>query len=225
MATTRRPNAAALTQWITRLTVALVESGLVDAQNFPVTIAENGKELVSFPNSPGAVALSLSTYRDLYEVQFTRDSYNFLMLDGALVQMHYEFEHGALTSHRLAFLPSPDLVDFQLDPELYLAETPYLDIVGSQATTTPIRFDYDARDGAPRELVHPASHLTIGQYQHCRIPVSGPVSPGHFVDFVIRHFYTGMELPAVECSLTFAQAFARSITAAEERVLHLNLIQ
>lgn len=53
------------------------------------------------------------------------------------------------------------------------------------ALRSPMRFDYDP--GAAG-VDHPAGHLHVS-HQQCRIPVFGPVSLGHFVRFVFRHFY------------------------------------
>ena len=53
----------------------------------------------------------------------------------------------------------------------------------------PIRFEYDCRDEVVKALNHPESHVTIGQYHDCRIPVNRPLTPSHFVDFIVRNFY------------------------------------
>lgn len=222
MSTDRRCTPQSLVQWIKNITIALVEHGLVDGQNFPLLRRLDKTTIVSFPNSDGARALSQGSYRDLYELQLAEDAYNLRMLDGAIIQLTYEFLGNALLSHRLAFLPSPDLIDYQNNDDLYVGALPFADLVGSHALPAPLRFDYDARKGVPQDLVHPASHLTIGQYQHCRVPVRGPINPAVFLDFVVRHFYTGMELPTISFDFDFASGFRDSITETERGILHLS---
>ena len=92
-----------------------------------------------------------------------------------------------LQRHRLAFFSSPHLDDFQNDPEVYLDDELYADVVARSVVSFPLRFDY--HDRGDQELVHPKSHLTLGQYRNCRIPVSAPMSPFWFMDFVLRNFY------------------------------------
>ncbi|WP_454857553.1 DUF2290 domain-containing protein [Promicromonospora soli] len=211
-----------MSQWITNITTKLVETGLVDDQNFPVTREHNGVDVVTYPNANGSLVLGQSSYRDLYELQYAEDAYNLRMLDGALVQMSYEFRGSQIETHRLAFLPSPDLLEYQNDPELYLGEWAYADVVGGQALPVPIRLDFDGRPGVARNLVHPVTHLTLGQYQNCRIPATSPMTPGLFLDFIVRHFYTGMADPGAHFDLDFANGFDSSITDDERRLIHLH---
>jgi len=139
------------------------------------------------------------------------------MLDGAMLQMVYEFAGRELVRHRLAFLPSPNLLDFQNDPELYVEELMYADVVENGVVTVPLRFDYDGRDGVAIELDHPLSHLTLGQYSGCRIPVTAGVTPHAFIDFVLRGFYktaaSSIGAPVVR--------FPECISAGERQVVHV----
>ena len=52
---------------------------------------------------------------------------------------------------------------------------------------TSIRYDFNIEQG--KELVHPVSHLHIGQENDVRIPMSFIMTPQTFVAFVIRHCY------------------------------------
>lgn len=152
-------------------------------------------------------ALRATSYADLYEKQARDRAFNFVLLDKALVQISYEFDRRQLVKHRLAFLPSPSLVEFQNDPEFYLREHLYGDVVGLQSVAVPLRFDFDRTAAADR---HPPSHLTIGQYQHCRIPVSGPITPTVFVDFLVRHFYETPAMARLEIDLELDRRFELS---------------
>jgi hypothetical protein len=70
---------------------------------------------------------------------------------------------------------------------LYEQDELYADIMAQRLVRFPIRFDYAPRQA--KGIVHPASHMTLGQYEYCRIPVAGPVGPNTFAMFVIRNFY------------------------------------
>lgn len=53
--------------------------------------------------------------------------YDLQLLDGALVQVRFEFQMGKpgdLQRSRLAYLPAPDLTRFQVDSDMYLNEAP-----------------------------------------------------------------------------------------------------
>ncbi len=111
------------------------------------------------------------------------------MLDGALIQMSYRVKNDLVETHRLAFFPSPYLEGFQNEPDLYIEELVYAEVIWKNIVPFPLRFDFDSREGVYEELRHPKSHLTLGQYKNCRIPVCAPLTPYHFVSFLLRHFY------------------------------------
>lgn len=147
--------------------------------------------------------------------------YNAKMLDGALIQMTYEFVNTSLRRHRLAFFPSPILEEFQQYPDIYFNDEIHGDITSRYIDPIPLRFDYDSREGSYKELVHPKSHLSLGQYRNCRIPVTSPMTPMWFADFVLRNFYDtkqkryAEDLPKDNCS------FPESIFSAERNIVHI----
>ncbi len=53
----------------------------------------------------------------------------------------------------------------------------------------PVRFDFSDDPERFIEVHHPYSHLTLGQFKNCRIPVCAPVSPFVFGGFILRNFY------------------------------------
>lgn len=188
--TKRPPTYRKIFSEITELTKFLMECGLADDQNFPVIDqASSNKFAVSFPTGGFASMLKNSAYQDTYEHQLRQRLYNARMLDGALIQMSYEFVGDRIERYRLAFLPSPSLLEFQNNPELYMEEVLYADVVDKRAVTVPLRFDFDDREGVSHSLVHPKSHLTLGQYSNCRIAAAAPITPYLFVEFVLRSFY------------------------------------
>ena len=212
-------------QEINRATAALVESGLADDQNPAYeTQVGTGEYLVRYPRYATIGSAPRNTpYGETYRGLRRMRSFNVLMLDGAMLQMEYEFRDRRLMRHRLAFLPSPDLLEYQNHPEIYLQERMYADVVEKSVVTVPCRFDYDNRVGVAVDLEHPVSHLTLGQYTACRIPVSSGVTPHAFIDFVLRSFYntasSGVDLRLPKPLLRFDVC----ITPAERRTIHMSV--
>jgi hypothetical protein len=208
---------------INALIAALVEVGLAGDQNFAFQRpSREGRREVTFPKSEYvSVALKNLGYSEIYALLAQERAYNAKMPDGAIVQMSYEFKGESLIRHRLAFFPSPSLEEFQNNPELYLEDELYADVVARNLVPLPVRFDYDDRDAVHQELTHPKSHLTLGQYENCRIPVTSPVPPSWFMDFILRNFYHTAfqrycdDLP--ECG----GVFERSIRPSEQDVVHV----
>jgi hypothetical protein len=173
---------------IQRLTGDIIAAGICNDQNYP-----NMKELphggadISISNIETNIYLKNVSYYDMYDEMHGLRAYNLKMIDGALILMQYRFVNEKLISHRLSFFPSPNLFSFQNEPELYLEDEIYADIVDRRVVAAPIRFDYDI--SAAVECTHPVSHMTLGQYKNCRIPVSAGVTPFVFLSFIIRNFY------------------------------------
>lgn len=205
------------------LTQKLIEVGLCDYQNYPSIINKPGKiEEVSINNPPNSISLKNIPYAEMYKHLSDNQYYNFKMLDGALITMQYRFKNNNLIAHRLSFFPSPDLELFQNEPELYLEDELYADILDKRIVTVPFRFDFDYTEGTYKPIDHPISHLTIGQYEYCRIPVSSALTPYQFIAFIIRNFYHtagdrfSNSLPA------FKECFDSTIFDEEKALLHIN---
>ena len=162
-------------------------------------------------------------YSELYRTQYQARQYNFRMLDGALIQMWYSFDPMGLLRHRLAFLPAPDLLEFQNNSDVYSEELLYADVVDRRVVTVPLRFDFDRREETSKVLAHPISHLTLGNYSRCRIPVSAGVTPNAFVDFILRNFYGTASESLVDSLPTAAVRFDDCIADAERQVIHIGL--
>lgn len=224
---TTMPTPLKIKKQINVLIAHLVEVGLADAQNpaFQRKTA-NGITEITFQGAKSvSIAFKNLAYSEIYRNLLEERAYNLKLLDGALLQMMYSFGKTKLQRHRLAFFPSPHLNEFQNDPDIYLEDEIYADVVARNIVPFPIRFDYDGRDNQYRELVHPKSHLTLGQYEECRIPVSAPMMPSVFVDFVLRNFYHAEshtqyadDLPA-----TTERSFPRSIFPSEQSIVHVVL--
>lgn len=201
----------------------LVEVGLADDQNFAFRReVAGGCVEVTFPQaSQVAIALKDRAYNEVYGQLVQERAYNVKMPDGALVQMMYGFVRRTLERHRLAFFPAPHLEEFQNNPEVYLEDQVFADVVARSIVPFPVRFDYDAREGIHQELGHPKSHLTLGQYENCRIPVTAPMPPFWFIDFILRNFYHTAFNRYAERLPALGESFEDSILSAERGVVHV----
>lgn len=199
----------------------LAKVGLSDDQQFPF-LRRRGLTEVTFENA-SLVSRSMKAipYADIY-AEFVRNRvFSAKLLDGALVQMAYTFDGRDLAKHRLAFLASPHLTRFDEDPIRYWNDERYAHILARNVDPICVRFDYDQSDNRHKEVRHPKSHLTIGGYEHCRVPVSSPLTPLAFVEFVLRSFYDTATGDFASGLPSSRAAFPRSISAEEKTVLHV----
>lgn len=216
------PSANHTERQINELVSYLVEIGLADDQRFAFQKTVDGNiRQVTFEGSEHVqFALRNHSYDEIYQHLVQERAYNVKMLDGALIQMMYTFADENLQRHRLAFFSAPHLENFQKDPEIYLQEALYADVIARNIVPFPLRFDYDAQDEG-RELVHPKSHLTLGQYKNCRIPVTAPMAPFWFIDFILRNLYHTAFEKYAERLPRHSNDFAQSILPTEQVVVHV----
>ena len=211
---------------INRLVECLVGIGLADDQNPSFVRQLSGKQFeVTFPKSHYVTAaLKDRSYEDIYIQLNTERAFTIKLPDGALLLLRYLFnDDRGLERHSLGFYPSPHLEEFQNYPELYLEDVIYADVVARNIVPFPIRFDFDDRDGVHSPLKHPRSHLTLGQYENCRIPVSAPLSPYWFLAFVLQNFYhTAFACYAKDLPV-FRDEFEDCIHPIERTVVHIQL--
>lgn len=209
---------------ITDLTSALIAHSYVDEQNFP-SIRTHRDHLVEIGLSSGldlSVSLKDIAYKDIYHALEHEGAFNFRLMDGGLVQMFYMFQNGVLISHRLAYFPSPMLEAYQNEPEIYEDDEIYADILAKNVVAFPIRFDFSSDEKLFTAIHHPKSHLTLGQYKNCRIPVSAPLTPVVFVQFILRNLYSTAARVAGDLGIR-ATAFEPDIHESEQRIPHLRL--
>ena len=208
------------------VTKYVIESSLSDDQNFAFLRDGNSvdRREIAFPGSQNvAIAMSNIPYDEIYQSLSETRSYNIKMLDGALIQMMYEFDDRTLLRHRLAFFPSPHLVEFQNSPDAYLEDELYAEIVARNIVRFPIRFDYDASESVHVDLEHPKSHLTLGQYVNCRIPVTAPLTPIQFMDFILRNFYDTDSKKYADGLPGSSVKLNESISSTERGVIHIGV--
>ncbi|MXX38988.1 MAG: DUF2290 domain-containing protein [Gemmatimonadetes bacterium] len=205
---------------INELITYLVTISLADDQCFAFQRPDRDIVQVTFEGAEHvSIALRDRSYREIYQHLKQDRAYNVKMLDGALIQMMYAFANGTLQRHRLAFFPAPHLEEFQNNPDIYQDDEIHADVIAKNIVPFPVRFDYDA--GHYQELVHPKSHLTLGQYEHCRIPVTAPMTPFWFIDFILRNFYHTASVRYTDRLPAQGGSFAESILPAERDVVHM----
>ena len=125
------PSPEQIYQQVVRLTADLVGLSVCNHQNFPSLrdVGRGVKELGLGGKSDLSIALKNVAYRDVYDELERTQTYNLKMLDGALIQMLYRFNNEVIETHRLAFFPSPYLEEFQNNPEIYIADEVYAEVI------------------------------------------------------------------------------------------------
>lgn len=209
---------------IYQLTSDLVGTALCNDQNFPIQKGLSWDDCqIEIPSINVSAALKHKPYQELfYELDRAR-SFNLKLLDGALIQLQYKFKDDLLVGHRLAFFPNPDLASFQENPDDYLDDEIYLDITDPRVVVTPLRFDYDNREDVVKDVEHPMSHLTIGQYQNCRIPVVRSLTPSQFITFIVRNFYHTAYNKYCSQLTPYEDLFELTITEEERKIIHMGI--
>ena len=212
---------------INKIIANLVGIGLADDQNFAIfKELSDGKSEITFHGAKHlSIALKNLEYKEIYQNLIRERAYNIYMLDGGIIQFTYLFNKTTLEKHRLSFLPSPFLEEFQNNPEIYINEILYAEVIAKSIVPFPLRFDFDCRDGVCKEIYHPKSHLTLGQYQNCRIPVTAPLTPSHFIDFIVRNFYHTAFIEYSDHFKKNSKSFPESIFISEKSLIHINVPQ
>jgi len=210
-------------QQVKQLTLTLVELSLSNEQNFPSTNGKMGSHFeITVSTAAGmSVALKNIPYRDVYNELEKARCFNIKMLDGALLTLRYRFRNGTICEHSLSYFPSPDLEHFQNEPEIYLEDEIYADVVAKNIVPFPVRFDFSDDPEKFVEIHHPYSHLTLGQYENCRIPVCSPLGPLAFGGFVLRNFYNTAFRKYSESVPASSNLFASTITENERAIPHI----
>ncbi len=201
----------------------MIEAGLSNQQNYPSIRKVGRNSEIGIAGAPSiSVSMKDRPYAEIYDELDKARAYHLRMIDGALLQMYYRFEKRTITAHRLCVFPAPYLELFDVDPGSYEKDELYADIVGKSVVHVPIRFDFDARESKHVDVKHPKSHLTLGQYLNCRIPVNAPISPGRFIKFVLRNFYfTAFHAGNLD-RIDSTYKFVETLTVAERAITHVS---
>jgi hypothetical protein len=210
---------------INRTVGYLVKVGLAVDQNLAyLRSAGNNSMEVTFPGSENiSLAMKDRSYGEIYENLAQERAYSAKMPDGALILMRYLFCDGVLQRHNLCFFPAPHLEEFQSNPEIYLEDELYADVVAKNIVPSPFRFDCDCREDVAKPVEHPKSHFTLGQYENCRIPVSAPVIPYCFISFVLRNFYHTAYTKYADNMPHYEDAFNETILSLERKLVYFQI--
>ncbi len=207
---------------INDVTSKLIGASLCEEQNFP---SEKDGVIYISGSHDQSIALRNLPYSDIYATLEQGKNFNIKMMDGALIQLMYNFDKsdGTLKKYRLAFFPSPSLEEFQNNSDIYELDEIYADVVSKNIVSTPIRFDYDPKNHIITE--HPKSHMTIGQYKNCRIPMALPLTPNMFIDFILRNFYnTAHKKFTDKLAFNLQESFDECIHDDERQILHFGIV-
>jgi len=201
----------------------LIEAGLSNQQNYPSINRVGTRTDIGISGAPEiAISMKDQPYSEIYDLLDKAGAYHVRTIDGALIQMSYRFQRRTMTAHRLCVFPAPYLEHYDNDPASYEQDELYGDIVGKSIVHVPIRFDYSADAKVHVDINHPKSHLTLGQYPNCRIPVSAPISPARFIKSVLRNFYHtafhGAQLDQIDSTYQFTE----TLTANERTVTYVS---
>jgi hypothetical protein len=209
-------------QHIRDITTLLISRGLVDHQHYTSDVTLGGIRHIGIAGSPDlSISMRDISYEEIYISLFGAGAYHLRMIDGALIQLLYSFDRRGLLSHRLCFFPSPSLQTYDEAAQLYEDDELFADIFAINAVRAPLRFDFSAADNEFVEVDHPRSHLTIGQYEGCRIPVTGPVTPLRFMRFILRNFYNAAYATVNLDARATQTSFPDSITELEKSLLYI----
>lgn len=210
---------------IDSIIITLIEAGLSIDQQF-TSLKRVGKNIVVSWGDIDDLSIVLKNveYEEIYNALEKDNHYNIKLIDGSLIQMMYKFNSNhEVISHRLGFFPCINLQPLEKDHEMYEKYDIYADILKKNTLPTIFRFDFDEDESLYIELDHAKSHLTFGQYSNCRIPVSGPVTPKKFVDFILRNFYY-KAMKNYNIDFNTENYFTKNITEKEQSVMHLNFM-
>lgn len=215
------PTSAQVKAQIDQVLAWMIEVGLSDDQNGAFLRELHGEIVeVTFRGAEHiSVAMRDYTYQDIHARLLAARAYSARLADGSLLQMTYRFAGRSIQQHRLAFFPTPDPREFANNAESLGEDDVYAELQRRNVVPVPLRFDYDRASAS--ELSHPASHLTIGQYPNCRIPVSAPLVPVVFVEFVARNFYHTAFTRHEAGFPARSEGFEESILPREQDVLHV----
>lgn len=167
----------------------IIRAGLTNQQKFPGMrrVGHNETEIYIEGAPDLSASLKIRPYSEIYTELDAGGAFNLKMIDGSLIQMMYTFKRSVIRTHRLSLFPPSGLDPYEVAQLSYDADEMFAEFTGAHIVRFPIRFDYSEADHI--DVDHPKSHLTLGQYKNCRLPVTAPLSPTRFMRFVIRNFY------------------------------------
>lgn len=203
----------------------LVEQGLADQFNIPSVRSQNKHSGdIGFASEVDlSWAMKDQPYSRLYQELVDRRQFHVMLPDGGMLQFLYRIRLGKVCKHRLAYYPSYSLKPFDADSLRYLQDSVWGHVVSEFQMPVVIRLDFEdsARSFVP--ISHSASHMTLGQYPNCRIPVSAPFTPWAFTELILRNFYSRAFGPVFRSNVFRDFVFEECLTSEEASCIHLRL--
>lgn len=214
---------ADLERSISSIIKSLVTFGVADRLNMPSVRSRDrySGDIGLSSNVDLSIVLNERPYDDLYDEMVRQRLFHVLFPDGGLLQFFYRVRFDKISKHRLAFYPCPYLRPFDADVLTYLRDSIWGHQVSAFHLPVVIRFDFEASEEKYVALSHSYSHLTLGQYPNCRIPVSSPLGPWIFTQFVMRNFYS--KCFGVMRNIYDVPKFERSLQAEEKSSYFLSI--
>jgi hypothetical protein len=167
----------------------LDDAGLLyDWNNCTVVRISNRRKRITWATSlvrPDLTSYAISNIGEYLQFLDGRH-YQFLLNDGSLIQLSYDFDRGGdITQSRLVWYPCP----VQFAPEELEYET-IRELILSAPTETiacnaPIRLDF-----SPDQITHnhSSTHIHLGM-EEFRLPVHRAMEPSRFIRFIIKTIY------------------------------------
>ncbi|MGE8451693.1 MAG: DUF2290 domain-containing protein [Pseudomonadales bacterium] len=204
---------------------ALIEKGLAEQFTMP-SVASNNKFTGDIGFASGvdiAWAMKDQPYTELYTELIRRQQFHAVLPDGGALQFLYKVRLNKIAKHRLAFYPNPNLKPFDTDALRYLQDSVWGHVVSEFQMPVVVRLDYENSSDSYKAIQHSASHLTLGQYPNCRIPVSSPFTPWAFTELILRNFYSKAFEPLSRADIHKCVSFEECLMPEEMNHLHLRL--
>lgn len=150
----------------------------------------------------------------IMDILLENKEYNLLLYDRSIIKYQLAIRNGKIYKERLIFIKKhnylwtkdeinkKDIDDFGID---WFQEEISIPIV--------IRIDYDSENY--EDIIHPITHMTLSNYEECRIPMMGAVTLYNFVNFVLNFFYNDN----LNCASVFEEMDI-TISQNEKKRLH-----
>ena len=173
-----------------------------------IEISYNGK------NTIGSIVFDKHvTSSQIIDTLLEGKQYTILLYDKGLIQAEYIVNGNEVIKERLVFMKkhnkiwsTKEIAEYEMLEEDWFAE---------EGIPIMLRIDYAPDDY--KECDHAATHLTISNYESCRIPMKGIVTFSEFVRFVLFHFYDiRMELKTCRANT------GDTITELEKEMIHIS---
>lgn len=154
----------------------------------------------------------------LFKELLLNRQFSILFYDKSILQAEYIIKDGTISKQRLLFMKRHNKIwekeqikKFEETQEITSEDWLY------EYDGIPIlfRMDFDSNPDVYKECDHAKAHFHLGNHEHCRIPLKGPVTFSDFISFIMFHFYNQ------KIHITEATYADETISEKEQRMMHL----